>query len=144
MREAVKKCGEMVVELEAAGKKADYSKMSDETYFDLFAHSDQLTERLNFIKDLASYGSFMISKEHLTLLWDVLTVDNPLVKDHQQFYVWLRKVSEDVLKDGKAICDQDQLIAFFREKIGSERADFTNLNLEGYYCIQAFFVLINK
>ena len=132
---AIEKCGEKVRELEAANKKVDYSKMSDETYFDLFSHSNQLTERLNFIKDFASYGSFMMKKEQLTLLWDALTTNNPLVKDHEAFYVWLRKVSEDVLKDGKTICDQSELIAFFREKIGSELTDFTNLSLEGYYCI---------
>ena len=71
-----------VEEIKETGKKVDYSKLSDKPYLDMFAHSDQLTERMNFIKDFASCGSFKITKEHLTIMWDTLTVDNPLVKDH--------------------------------------------------------------
>ena len=57
-------------------------------------------------------------------MWDALTVDNPLIKDHQAFYVWLRKVSEDVIKDAEMIIAQEDLIAFFKEKIGSEETEF--------------------
>ena len=89
-------------------------------------------------------GSFKITYQNLTLMWDELTVDNPLIKDHQAFYIWLRKVSEDVIKDSQPIIDQQDLIAFFKEKISSEETDFRNLSIEGYYCIQSFFVLINK
>ena len=47
--------------MKKADKKVEYSKLSEGTYFDLFAHSDQLTERMNFIKDFANVGSFKIT-----------------------------------------------------------------------------------
>ena len=127
-----------------AGKKIDYSGMSDESYLGIFAHSDQLTERLNFIKDFARTGSFKMTKANVELMWTVLAEQNPLIKDHQAFYVWLRKMSEEVIKDRLGLMDEQDLISFFQEKINSGETDFSNLSLEGYYCIQSFFVLINK
>lgn len=51
---------------------------------------------------------------------------------------------EDVLKEGEHVVDPDELIAFFKEKINSDTTNFSNLSIEGYHCIQSFFVLINK
>ena len=58
---------------------------------------------MNFIKDFAGYGSFKMSKEHLSLMWDVITLDNPLYKDHDMFYKWLKKITDEVLKEGSLI-----------------------------------------
>ena len=113
-------------------------------YCDLFAHSDQLTERMNFIQDFTKCGTFMLSLEHLTLLWHEVIEDNILSSDHKEVYTWFNKMCEDVLKDGLSLVDQDVLIAFFKEKINSDETNFQNLSIEGYYCIQSFFVLINK
>ena len=38
----------------------------------------------------------------------------------------------------------DDLLAFYRENIASGLSDFTNLELEGFVCIQGFFTLINS
>ena len=69
--------------MKAEGKPVEYEKLSDVVYCDLFAHSDQLTERINFIKDFAKYGSFLLSYEHLSLLWHELIEDNVMSSDHR-------------------------------------------------------------
>ena len=53
-------------------------------------------------------------------------------------------MSEEVIKDRLDLMEEQDLISFFQEKINSGDTDFSNLSLEGYYCIQSFFVLINK
>lgn len=37
----------------------------------------------------------------------------------------------------------DDLSNFFHETICAETTDFKNINLEGYHCIQMFFLLVN-
>ena len=37
----------------------------------------------------------------------------------------------------------EDLAAFFRETIGADDNSFVHLNLEGYHCIQGFFLLVN-
>ena len=68
---------------QAEETQVEYDKLSDLVYCDLFAHSDQLTERMNFIKDFAKYGSFQFAYEHLTLLWHELIEDNVMSSDHR-------------------------------------------------------------
>ena len=121
--------------MKAANNPVEYEKLSDKAYCDLFAHSDQLTERMNFIKDFAKYGSFQLSYQHLTLLWHELIEDNVMSSDHRGVYTWFNKMCEDVLKDGLNLVDQDVLVAFFKEKITSDETNFQNLSIEGYYCI---------
>ena len=68
---------------ETSGKPIDYDKLSDTVLCDLFAHSDQLTERMNFIKDFVRYGDLKLKYEHLSLLWQELIEDNALKNDNR-------------------------------------------------------------
>ena len=68
-------------------------------------------------------------------MWDVLTKDNPLVKDHKNFYIWLKTLTSDVIKDGKTIMLKEDLFTFFKEKINSDDTDFEHLSIEGYHWI---------
>ena len=63
------------------------------------------------------------------LVWDVLTKDNPLSKDHKNFYVWLKDITVDVLKEDKPIMLKEDLFSFFKEKINSENTDFKHLSI---------------
>jgi len=48
------------------------------------------------------------------------------------------------LKEKVPLIDQDDLIRFFTEKTNGQHSDFVNLSLEGYFCFQTFFILINR
>ena len=138
------KVKELEIVAQSTEKPLDYEKLSDTVLCELFAHSDQLTERMNFIKEFVKYGDLKLKYEHLTLLWQELIEDNALKNDQRQVYTWFNKMCEEVLKEGENVVDPDELIAFFKEKINSDTTSFHNLSIEGYYCIQSFFVLINK
>ena len=43
----------------------------------------------------------------------------------------------------KYIAEQD-LVVFFTQKMNPSQSFFGSLSLEGYYCIQTFFILMNK
>ena len=72
MAKVKSKVSERVEQANSIGKKVDYNSMSDESYLGVFAHSDQLTERLNFIKDFARTGTFKMTKANVELMWTVL------------------------------------------------------------------------
>jgi hypothetical protein len=57
----------------------------------------------------------------------------------------LRGIIDDCLKNHLNLVDEQELIDFFKTKIADDSDDsqFKNLSIEGYYCIQSFFLLIN-
>jgi len=133
-----KKCAEKNTEL-------DYEKVSEECLVDLFPHTDQLTVRLNFISSFASNSSQALSLEQLNTLWDqVITHSLKLTADHQILYNWLRKACDEVYQARSNLVDLEDLIGFFKDKISSDDSNFQNLSIEGYYCIQSFFILMNQ
>ena len=136
--------GAIMAQAKTDNKEIDVDALSESVYCDLFAHSDQLTERMNFIKDFAKSGNFKLTMDHLALLWHEVIEDNQLSSDQKQVYTWFNDIAKDVLKEGLMLVDENVLIDFFKQKINSEESNFVNLSIEGYHCIQSFFVLINK
>lgn len=55
-----KKVAATIDNAKAENKVLNMEELSDRVYCDLFAHSDQLTERMNFIKDFVKYGTFTL------------------------------------------------------------------------------------
>lgn len=44
---------------------------------------------------------------------------------------------------GNKVINLEDLSAFYRECIAQGLSDYTNLEIEGFVCIQGFFILIN-
>ena len=99
---------------------------------------------MDFLKSYAEAGSFEMTSNHLSDIFNAMTKDNKLVKDHVGFYSWLKTITDEVFRYGKRLIDKKDLYAFFKEKMASESADFRNLSREGFFWIQTFFVKINK
>ena len=53
-------------------------------------------------------------------------------------------VDASIAAEENNIITLEDLLAFYRENIASGLSDFTNLELEGFVCIQGFFTLINS
>jgi hypothetical protein len=69
-----------------------------------------------------------------------------LTGDHKIFYIWLSQLSKEVTKKETTIVEEQELTEFFRE-VCSEKNDYmnyTNLSIEGYACVQGFFLLSNQ
>ena len=120
-------------------------KLTESTVVDLLNHNLELDARLKLIHYMAVHSETRLNKEYLTLVWDELITNNPAFGDHQIVYKWLRGIIDDCLKNKLGLIDELELIDFFKTKIAdeSDEAQFKNLSMEGYYCIQSFFLLIN-
>jgi len=60
-------------------------------------HSDQLTERLEFIRYYASNSpAAQLNSGHLETLWDQLLTKSPVEHDKKQLYQWLREICDDL------------------------------------------------
>lgn len=53
-------------------------------------------------------------------------------------------VDEILISEENRVITLEDLCSFYRETLASGDSDYTNLELEGFICIQAFFVLINS
>ena len=66
------------------------------------------------------------------------------MEDHKIVSVWLKTVCDDfMLGRDTSMINYDDLLNFFKETICAESNSFSQLTLEGYHCIQGFFLLIN-
>ena len=53
-------------------------------------------------------------------------------------------IDEILISEDNNVVEIEDLCQFYRETIAPGHSDYTNLELEGFVCIQAFFVLINS
>ena len=134
----------LAAEEESAGRTLDHSKLGGRVFSDLFPHKAQLTDRMDFIKEFAKQGSFRLTHAQISQIWRAVIAANPIVSDHTTVSVWLRTICDDfLLGRDTSPTSFEELVSFYRETICAEENTFANLNLEGYYCIQSFFLLIN-
>ena len=67
-----------------------------------------------------------------------------MVNDHITVSDWLRGICDDfMLGRNQNASSYNNLKSFYMDTICGENNDFTSLNVEGYHCIQGFFLLIN-
>ena len=64
--------------------------------------------------------------------------------DSNLFYQWLKEVC-DLHSQYCAVVDLSDLISFFSDQILKEQTKvFNTISLEGFNCIQSFFILLNE
>ena len=69
---------------------------------------------------------------------------NPITEDHKIVSTWLQSICDDfLLGRDTSILKYSDLDSFFRGTVCAEDVSFANLQLEGYHCIQGFFILVN-
>lgn len=89
-----------VAEQLASGREDLKSDPHVKVIHGLYAHSDQITQRLEFIKYYAqSSNTVSISSEHLNVLWEQLALKSPIDEDRRQIYQWLREVCDHFLSE---------------------------------------------
>lgn len=85
-----------------------------------------------------------------------MALKSPIDQDRKQIYEWLREVCDHFLseqqkhgldesKSGQSLVTLRDLMAFYKEKMlrSDEEDVYKDLSLEGFHCIQSFFVLLN-
>ena len=67
-----------------------------------------------------------------------------MLRDHITVSDWLRAICDDfMLGRNQNTTFFDNIKSFYMDTICGENNNFSNLNVEGYHCIQGFFILIN-
>lgn len=68
-----------------------------------------------------------------------------MIQDHVLVSNWMRTICDDfMLGKNTKTTTIDDLTSFYQNTICSEaNSSFVDLNIEGYHCIQGFFLLMN-
>lgn len=59
------------------------------------------------------------------------------------FYKWLKEIC-DSLSNSDNKDDMRSLVEFFKVKLSEESQAFKTITLEGFNCIQTFFIVVNE
>jgi hypothetical protein len=107
-----------------------------------------MNERFEFLRYISQNSSVKLTKDHLSVLWRELAVHQMFPSDSDLFFKFLKNVCE-MYSHNCPIIQLEDLINFFREEVLPENDDENNtiykqITLEGYQCIQSFFILINE
>ena len=71
--------------------------MQKKVFVDHFVHSEQVKERLEFIKFYTHCShKVKLKSNHLNILWDELIVKSLVQNDDTQMYKWLREVCDQI------------------------------------------------
>ena len=78
-------------------------------------------------------------------LWTSLVENNKVKFDKKQLFSMLKDfISVAISNEENNVISLEDLCSFYRDNIANGLSDFTTLEMEGYVCIQGFFVLINS
>ena len=123
---------------------ADVSKLAYTCFVDIFAHRKQLQERMDFIKDVANKAHTQIRYEEFAQIWVALLTQNPILSDHAVAATWMRSFADDLML-GRSSCptNLEELVRFYRESLCADGASYVDISVEGYSCVQSYFLLSN-
>ncbi|CDW89068.1 ubiquitin carboxyl-terminal hydrolase family protein [Stylonychia lemnae] len=121
----------------------DKKPIFDQTLAEVFIHSEQLSQRMEFLSYVITHSNIYLEKEQLGILWDELVVHSLTNQDSDMIYKWLQGICKSQY-EGIQVVEIESLIQFFKEKIANQERTFQHLTYEGFNCIQSFFVLINE
>jgi hypothetical protein len=111
---------------------------------DKFIHSDQITQRLEFISFYAKshLKVNLLTSDVLETLWEELVAKSSFDNDNKCLFLWLREVCDSIAEDHKnskkTIVSLDDLMKFYNEKMKNWSDDpdkFKNISIQGFFCI---------
>ena len=117
-----------------SGRLATKEELENKVLVDKFMHSDQLTERLEFMRYYAnSSKKVRVSAAGLDTLWDELVTKSPIENDSKLLYEWLRAVCDQIgrayremepgdveglaARTSQAVVSSDDLIQFYNARV---------------------------
>ena len=132
-----------------SGRLGTTEDLESKVIVDKFMHSDQLTERLEFIRYYANGAKKVrVSAGGLDTLWDELVTKSPSEKDSNLLYEWLRAVCDQIGREyrevepgdtealaartSQAVVSSDDLIQFYGARVeawGQGEDEFRTLSL---------------
>jgi hypothetical protein len=76
------------------GKVKDKAKVEESIFDGKYDHKSNITERLEFLKFLAAYSNFTISRKEVDLIWSCLIDESNIPYDEEAVFKWLKESCE--------------------------------------------------
>lgn len=108
-----------------------------------YSHFDEIDERLQFIKYLATISDFTISKVELGVIYDLLVLHSKIPSDQEEFLNWCKSSCEQS-SALTTILDLNEVGEFFTQKMQSKELDVKNLLNVGFSFLQQYFLSANE
>ena len=106
------------------------------------SHSDEIQGRLLFLEYYATESSFMIKKDELRAIFDLLTKTG-VKSDMTTYFNWCKEAYEDQ-KSYKPVLDLTDVEAFFIELMDSKILDLKTLPLVGFEFLAQYWIAVNE
>jgi hypothetical protein len=88
-------------------------ELSERVLFDRFAHSDQMNERINFLKYVCKNSNVKITGAQLSIMFNEMVTLSLFNSDTDLFYKFLKDIC-NLHAQGYPVIQMGELIAFFR------------------------------
>ena len=108
-----------------------------------FDHKTNITERLEFLKFLASHSSYTISRKEVDVIWSSLVDESKIDYDEEAMFKWLKESCETDVGSAQ-VWQLKDIGEIFNERFSKGSGEMGNLTLDGFYCIQSYFLLANE
>ena len=108
-----------------------------------YDHKTNITERLEFIKFLASHSSYTISRKEVDTIWNMLIDNSKIEFDEEAVFKWLRESCESEAGSSQ-VWQLNDIGEIFNERLGKGSNEMGSLTLDGFYWIQSYFLLANE
>lgn len=121
----------------------DKTKVQEHIFEGRYDHKTNIKERLEFVKFLASYSEYTISRKEVDVIWSLLIDESIIPYDEEAMYKWLKESCETSNGTGN-VWQLDDIGELFNERFGRGSGEMGNITLDGFYCIQSYFLLANE
>lgn len=123
-------------------KVKDKAKISEHMFEGRYDHKTNITERLEFLKFLASYSNFTISRKQVDYIWSCLVDESTISYDEEALFKWLKESCEG--SSSNNVWELEDIGSIFNERFSKGTGEMGSLTLDGFYCIQSYFLLANE
>ena len=121
----------------------DKSKIQEFIFKGRYDHKTNITQRLEFLKFLAANSTYTISRKEVDIIWNCLVDESNIGYDEEALFKWLKESCEST--PGKnPVWELEDIGEIFNERLGKGTGEMNSLTLDGFYCIQSFFLLSNE
>ena len=121
----------------------DKSKIKEFKFEGRYDHKTNIEERLDFLKFLASNSDFTISRKEVEIIWSCLVDESKIDYDEAALFKWLKESCEKS-SGTTVVWELEDIGAIFNERLGKGTGEMTSLTLDGFYCMQSYFLLANE
>jgi len=125
------------------GEVKDKVKVEEFIFRGRYDHKNNISERLEFLKFLASHSSYTISRKEVDIIWNCLADQSSIKHDEESMFKWLKESCEADVGSSQ-VWELRDIGELFNERFSKGSNEMNSITLDGFYCIQSYFLLANE